>query len=216
MSSQDEEQSQIEAKNDRKIKTGTDLHKVNDKNRSTGLWTHHVLKLKHVWYTHTCICYISLYTGKCISWVCVLGWLTVTQEVWPTWSFLELVMPDHMVKVTTIVLSDTHITSCKMLPMLFKTFVCWFACQWSVGIANSFGFISWNIAYTSSNIFLNSIILVVISDCLWKAGNGPKSCTGCQAGTANSCNFRVELRTHVVLCVLLLFGYGIARAFPWF
>ena len=86
----------------------------------------------------------------------------------------------------------------------------------SVGIANSFGFISWNIAYTSSNIFLNSIILVVISDCLWKAGNGPKSCTGCQAGTANSCNFRVELRTHVVLCVLLLFGYGIARAFPCF
>ena len=59
-------------------------------------------------------------------------------------------------------------------------------------------------------------MLVVISDCLWKAGNGPKSCTGCQAGNANSCNFRVELRTHVVLCVLLLFGYGIAHAFPCF
>ena len=58
-------------------------------------------------------------------------------------------------------------------------------------------------------------MLVIISDCLWKAGNGPKSCTGCQAGTANSRNFRVELRTHVVLCVLLLFGYA-ARAFPCF
>ena len=51
MCSQDEEQSQIEAKNDRKIKTGTDLHKVNDENRSTGLWTHHVLKLKHAFVT---------------------------------------------------------------------------------------------------------------------------------------------------------------------
>ena len=180
MCSQDEEQSQIEAKNDRKIKTGTDLHKVNDENRSTGLWTHHVLKLKHVWYTHTCICYISLYTGKCISWVCVLGWLTVTQEVWPTWSFLELVMPDHMVKVTTIVLSDTHITYYLMqdasYPCCLKLLYAGLHASdahfytFSVGIANSFGFISWNIAYTSSNIFLSSIMVVVISDCLWKAG----------------------------------------------
>ena len=39
MCSQDEEQNQIEAKDDRKIKIRTDLHKVNDENRSTGFWT---------------------------------------------------------------------------------------------------------------------------------------------------------------------------------
>ena len=33
---------------------------------------------------HTHTFYISPYTGKHTSWVCVLGWLTVTQEVWPT------------------------------------------------------------------------------------------------------------------------------------
>ena len=46
------------------------------------------------------------------SWVCVLRtWLThsATRSM-TNMEFLELVMPDHMVKVTTIVLSDTHIT----------------------------------------------------------------------------------------------------------
>ena len=36
MCSQDEEQSQIEAKDDRKIKIGIDLYEVNNENRSTG------------------------------------------------------------------------------------------------------------------------------------------------------------------------------------
>ena len=69
-----------------------------------GGFCHHDLKLKitleHAWYTcmHLLMGLFSPYTGKRTS----CTWLTHIDA-----SILELVMPVHVVKITTIVLSDT-------------------------------------------------------------------------------------------------------------
>ena len=66
--------------------------------------------LEHAWYTYIVNGFMFHLTQKSVLLGCVLGRLTVTQEVWPTQTnaeFLKLVKPVYIVKVTTIVLSDT-------------------------------------------------------------------------------------------------------------
>ena len=59
---------------------------------------HRVLQLfsylECVWYTHTLFIF-HLNTGKRTSWVCVLGRLTVTQEVWLTQANMEFSGAGH-------------------------------------------------------------------------------------------------------------------------
>ena len=130
---------------------------------------------------HTRTCYISPYTGKCTSWV---GWLTVTQEIWPTQTNMEFSGAGHARSHSeshhySVVWYSHHLLPhARCYPRCLKLLYAGLHASdahfytFSVGIANSFGFISWNIAYTSSNIFLSSIMLVVANQWLslesWK------------------------------------------------
>ena len=69
-------------------------------------------------------------------------------------------------------------------------------------------------AFVTFHFTQESVLLDFLGVRTWLTHSDTRSMTNMEFSGAG--HVRVELRTHVVLCVLLLFGYGIAHAFPCF